>query len=347
MQLSVQLLVEQASPAHLLKAADIPKSSSGREPGSQYQSSAAPQAPPAVLHTQAGVSSTDTCPHQGPEWTLPTQQAGHSGMLPGFVWFTSTRIAEKCIQDKVLWILLQPCAPGLQTKFNWFILLQAILNRKARDHFFQKLNFLLCCTKIFVMLSTNFMVSVLRYWLTSVTFLHCPLALGAACCCHNTCFPWSVFVLHTGLAPACWVSSCEQGTSSLTIYNGENSAQLCCPGVHQQIPSVLTSPVTHPDNTVPSKVSQQVFRHRAFTPNVKVTAKAANPPQKLRWQQTFLRKDAESILTTCTIKCARCNHAGTEVSRRGKRPQKAHLTKDTDLSFKQNPRLQAGLVQNL
>lgn len=114
------------------------------------------------------------------------------------------------------WILLQIYAPGVQTKFNqpiYYVSSNIVQNRKTREHLFQKLHFLLCCTKIFVMLSTNFMVLVLRYWLTSVTFLHCPLASGAASCYHNTCFLCSVSIVHTGLAPACWVSTCN--TSSL------------------------------------------------------------------------------------------------------------------------------------
>jgi len=94
-------------------------------------------------------------------------------------------------------------------------------NRNARDDLLQKLRFLFCCIKIFVMLSTNFMMLVLRYGLTSVTFLHCPLASGAASCYHNTCFLWSLSILHPGLAPACWVTSC--GTSSLSQSTAEET----------------------------------------------------------------------------------------------------------------------------
>lgn len=67
------------------------EASSGREPGSQQEPGSAqqqPRHPPATLHTRAGVSSTDTSPHWGQDWTLPIWQAGHNGMLRGFVWFS-------------------------------------------------------------------------------------------------------------------------------------------------------------------------------------------------------------------------------------------------------------------
>lgn len=122
---------------------------------------------------------------------------------------------------------------------------QYCAEQKGKRHLLQKLHFLLCCTKAFVMLSTNFMVLVLRYWLTSVAFLHCPLASEAASCYHNTCFLWSVSILHAGLAPACWVSTCDTN-SLLQSTVGKTLYWFYCPGVHQQIPSILTSAGSRP-----------------------------------------------------------------------------------------------------
>lgn len=140
---------------------------------------------------------------------------------------------------------------------TYYVTGNIVQNRNARDHLLQKLHFLPCCTKIFVMLSTNFMVLVLRYWLTSVTFLHCPLASGAASCYHNTCFLWSVSILHTGLAPACWVSSCD--TNSLLRSTAEKTRYwfIALGFTSKSHPFQQALEPDHPDNnTVSTPVSQ-------------------------------------------------------------------------------------------
>lgn len=107
------ILVEQASPPHLLKAADTPISKP-RKPAvggslDHSRSQAVPEpvlsstsaTPAAVLHPRAAASSTDTDPIQD----CPYDRQAIMLWWVDLCDLASTRIDEKCIQGKVLWTL--------------------------------------------------------------------------------------------------------------------------------------------------------------------------------------------------------------------------------------------------
>lgn len=138
-----------------------------RQDGAALESglSSTPDIPSAPPGTPAGSSSTGLF---SPSRILIDTSDGQAMMVykVNSCDLVIIRTAEKCINDKISQILLYICTPGVQTKCNqliYYVPGNIVQNRKARDCLLQKLHFLVCCTKIFVMLSTNFMVLVSRY----------------------------------------------------------------------------------------------------------------------------------------------------------------------------------------